>query len=246
MVTLFLCDDNQQMIDKYSRLITRCANKNRIPITLSAFNSGEALLFHLSDSPNQADIIYLDILMGYLNGMETAKKLRELGCNSEIIFLTTSEDYVFEAFDIAPVHYLIKDSTSSEKFEQIFLRAISLAEEKKTELFVCESGSTRKVIPMKDISYFEIWKRVVMVHYKVGEKFEYYGTMEQLERQMLEKDFIRVHRSYLVNLRYIAKFQRQNLVLKTGQVIPIGITYMKQVKEAFSKYIFRSNIYSID
>ena len=243
MVTIFLCDDNQQMIDRYSKLINKFANKNRINITLSTFEIGEALVFHLSDAPNKADIIYLDILMGVLNGMEIAKQLRKLGCNSEIIFLTTSEDYVFEAFDISPVQYLIKDSTSAERFEEIFLRAVSLAEEKKTEMFVCESGGARKVIPMKDISYFEIWKRLVRVHYQGGESFEYYGTMEQLEQQMLEKDFVRVHRSYMVNLQYIGKFQRPNLILKTGEVIPIGVTYTKLVDKAFSDFISRLNTY---
>ncbi len=243
MVTIFLCDDSQQMINKYCNLINKLAHKNRITFRLSAFESGEALIFHLSDSPNQADIIYLDILMGALNGIETAKKLRELGCNSEIIFLTTSEDYVFEAFDASPVQYLIKDSTSVERFEEILLRAVSLAEGKKTEMFVCESGSARKVIPIKDISCFEIYKRLVRVHYQGGESFEYYGTMEQLEKQMLEKDFVRVHRSYMVNLQYIGKFQRPNLILKTGEVIPIGVTYTKLVDQAFSEYISRLNIH---
>lgn len=242
MVTIFLCDDNQQMIDKYSRLINKFANKNQIFITLSTFGSGESLLFHLSEAPNQADIIYLDIMMGALNGMETAKQLRKLGCNSEIVFLTTSEDYVFEAFDTSPVQYLIKDSTSAERFEEVFMRAILLAKGKKTEIFVCELSNARKVIPMKDISYFEIWKRLVRVNCQGGESFEYYGTMERLEQQMHGRDFLRVHRSYMVNLKYIGKFQRPNLVLKTGEIIPIGVTYTKLVDQAFSDYIFRFNI----
>lgn len=243
MVTIFLCDDNQHMINKYRNLINRFANKNQITYTLSAFTSGEALIFHLSDRPNQANIIYLDILMGTLNGIETAKQLRKLGCNSEIIFLTTCEDYVFEAFDASPVQYLIKDSTSAERFEEILLRAVSLAEGKKSEMFVCESNSVRKVIPIKDIQCFEIFKRLVRVHYQGEERFDYYGTMEQLEKQMLKKDFVRVHRSYMVNLQYIGKFQRPNLILKTGEVIPIGVTYTKQVDQAFSEYISRLNIY---
>jgi DNA-binding LytR/AlgR family response regulator len=67
--------------------------------------------------------------------------------------------------------------------------------------------------------------------------------MEQLEQQMLDKDFVRVHRSYMVNLQYIGKFQRPNLYLKTGDVIPIGVTYMKLVDQAFSDYISRQYIY---
>ncbi|QHQ61519.1 response regulator [Anaerocolumna sedimenticola] len=243
MVTIFLCDDNKQTINKYDSLITYLAKKNRITFTLSTYESGEALLFHLADSPNLADIIYLDVLMGTLNGVDTAKRLRELGCDSQIIFLTTSEDYVFEAFDASPVQYLIKNSTSVERFEEILLRAISRAEGRKTEMFVYESGGVRKVIPMKEISYFEIWKRLVKVHTKNGESVEYYGTMEQLEKQMQDKDFLRVHRSYMVNLQYIGKFTRPSLILKTGEVIPIGVTYAKLVDQAFSEYISRLSIH---
>lgn len=243
MVTIYLCDDNQQMRDKYSSLIYRFAYENRIAITLSIFESGEELMFHLYDDPNQVEIIYLDVLMGELNGMEAAKQLRQLGCKAEIIFITTCEDYVYEAFDTSPMQYLIKDSTSDERFEEIFLRAVSLTMEKNTKMFVCESSNVRKVIPIKDISYFEIWKRLIRVHDQGGEIFEYYGTMEQLEQQMVNKDFVRVHRSYMVNLQYIGKFQRSNLFLKTGDVIPIGVTYMKLVDRAFSDYISTHNIY---
>lgn len=244
MVKIFLCDDNQEMIDRYCNMIYKFAHKNCITFSVSAFESGEALIFHLAESPNQADIIYLDVLMGANNGIEIAKYLRNLGCNSEIIFLTTSEDYVFEAFDASPVQYLIKNKTSAKRFEEILLRAISLTEVKKTEVFICESGSTRKIIPLKEISCFEIFKRLVKVHYRGGEYFEYYGTMEQLEKQMLEKDFVRVHRSYMVNLQYVRKFQRPNLILKTGEVIPIGVTYAKLVDKAFSEYVSKLNIYS--
>lgn len=86
MITIFLCDDNSQAVERYSTLIKRIAEKNQINITLSVFYSGESLIFHTSDSPDLPDIIYLDVLMGSLNGINTAKQLRELGCNAEIVF----------------------------------------------------------------------------------------------------------------------------------------------------------------
>ena len=245
MVIIYLCDDYKQMRDKYSILINKFAYKNQMTISLSTFTSGEELLFHMYDDPNQADIIFLDILMGAINGIEVAKQLRKLGCSSEIIFLTTSEDYVFEAFDISPVQYLLKNITSEERFEEILQRAVTLTVGKKTEMFICEYNNIRKVIPIKNISYFEIWKRLIKVHYHIHEDeiFMYYGTMEQLEQQLQNKDFVRLHRSYMVNLQYISKFQRSNLLLKTGEVIPIGVTYMKLVEQAFSNYISKQKIY---
>jgi len=240
-----MCDDDPEARAQYARLIKKVAKKNKVEITISYFNSGEELLFYLADSPNQADIIYLDILMNNLNGLDTAKRLRELECNSEIIFLTTSEDYVFDAYDISPIHYLMKSNITTAKFEEVFIRATTLVSKKENDMFLCESGKNniRKVIPFKEISFFEIWKRIVTVHYNGGESFDFYSTMEQLENQLLHKGFIRIHRSYIVNMSYISQFQQNTLFLKTGENIPIGATYMKQMKQVFIDYISRTNIH---
>lgn len=110
-------------------------------------------------------------------------------------------------------------------------------------MFVCESGNVQKVIPIKEISFFEIWKRVVTVHYNGNETVSFYSTMEQLEGQLIHKGFVRIHRSYIVNLPYIANFGQNSLGLKTGVEIPIGVTYMKQVRQAFREYINRASIH---
>lgn len=241
MKTIFLCDDNSEAVERYSDLIKRIAKKNQIEISLFAFYSGKSLLFHIPDIPDLPDIIYLDILMDNLNGVNTAKKLRELGCNSEIIFLSSCEDYVFDTFDVSPVHYLIKAETSEAKFEQVFLRAIHLSDGKATQKFVCKSGASRKIISIKEISHFSIWKGIVTVHYGKSEKFQYWITMEELEEQLRGKNFVRTQRSYIVNLQYIVEFQRRTIVLKTGETIPVGVTYEEKVKSAFMDYMTQNN-----
>lgn len=204
MVTIFLCDDDEAILGSYSNKLKNLAEKNGIEINLNFFKSGESLLFYLFESTEKADIIYMDIIMGDLNGIETAKKIREIGCRAEIIFLTETEDYVYDAYDISPVHYLLKTKTSEEKFEEVFIRAIKRTEKKAKEIFVCEYGGNIKVI-------------------SIGETF------------------IRTHRSYMVNLSYVSKFQRTNLILKTGEAIPVGITYGSNVRESFLKYLGGTN-----
>lgn len=243
MLTIYLCDDNLEVLNRYTRLLEKIAKKNNVDVIISSFSSGERLLFHLSNSPNQADIIYLDILMGYINGMDTGKKLRALGCRSEIIYLTTSEDYVFDAYDISPVNYLVKAKTSTARFEEVFLRAVTLAQKKETDMFACESGRVQKLIPFNEVSFFEIRKRIVTVHYNGNETISFYSTLAQLEAQLLHKNFVRVHRSYIVNLSYIANFAQNSLGLKTGVEIPIGVTYMKQIRQAFREYINCASIH---
>lgn len=245
MLNILLCDDDRRMIEHYSAMITEAAKKHKIEVTLSAFESAESLLFYLTETPDLADIIYLDILMGKQNGMEAAKELRSYGCDAEIIFLTTSEDYVFEAFSVTPVQYLLKETTSQSTFEQTFLRAAELVKRKEKESLLCEYGSNRKLIPFKSISFFDIWRRIITVHYNTDQTAKFYSSMENLEQQLVNKNFVRVHRSFLVNLAFIEQFQSQNLILKTGAAIPIGAKYMQSLKDVFTEYISNFRIYDI-
>lgn len=244
MLKVVLCDDNSNSIQKYSELIAQISEKNKLDIMLSCFNSGESLLFHYTDTPEQIDILYLDILMNETDGMETARKLRDCGCKAQIVFLTSYEDYVYEAFDVNAVQYLLKEDTSFEKFEQVFLKAAELAVTQKEELFTFEFNGVTSVIPVNQISYFEIWQRLVTVHYDAGKTAKFYTSMEQLEDKLRGKDFVRTHRSFLVHLPYIARFRHQGLLLKTGEEVPVGGTYTRSLKRIFSDYIARFHVYN--
>lgn len=243
MLKIVLCDDNSSSTQKYAQIISQIAKKNHHDIVISYIENGESLLFHYAESPKQIDILYLDIIMDKMNGIETARRLRDCGCNAQIIFLTNCEDYVYDAFDINAVQYLLKDDTSFEKFEQVFLRAAEMALKKEEELFTFNFDGETGVIPVNQISYFDIWQRLVTVHYDDGKTAKFYGTMEQLETNFRKKNFVRAHRSYLVHLSYITMFRHQSLLLKTGETVPVGVTYMQNLKKIFSDYIARFHIY---
>ncbi len=243
MLKIALCDDNPHSNKKYAEFISQIAKKNKIEIVISCFDSGESLLFRYADTPEQIDIIYMDILMDKTDGMETALKLRDRGCEAQIVFLTSSEDYVYDAFDVNAVQYLIKDDTNIDKLELVFLKAVKLASMREEELFTFEFDGETGVIPIRQISYFEIWQRLVTVHYCDGKTAKFYGSMEQLEERLRRKDFVRSHRSFLVHLPYIAMFRHQSLLLRTGEDVPVGVTYMQNFKRTFSDYIARFHIY---
>ncbi|HAX53091.1 MAG TPA: DNA-binding response regulator [Lachnospiraceae bacterium] len=244
MLKIALCDDNSDTAGMYAELINQVAKKHQIKIELSCFYSGESLLFRYMDMPEEVDIVYLDILMDKMDGMETARKLRDHNCKAQIVFLTSYEDYVYEAFDVNAVHYLLKDDTSTSKFEKTFLKAVELVSKKEDELFCFEFDGKTGVVPIRDISHFEICRRLVTIHYDNGKKAKFYASMSQLENKLSDYNFVRSHRSFLVHLPYIAVFQQQELLLKTGEVVPIGTTYMRSLKEAFSEYISYFHIYN--
>lgn len=243
MLKIVLCDDNGDALQEYAELISGITKKHQLEVMISCFNSGDSLLFHYAEAHGQIDILYLDILMDKTNGMETARKLRESGCNAQIVFLTSCADYVYDAFDMDAVQYLLKNDTDPDKFERVFLKAAKLASFRDEELFTFEFDGDISVMPIREISYIEIWQRLITVHCADGRTGKFYGRLEQLEEKLRSKDFVRAHRSYLVHLPYIAMFRHQSLLLKTGEEIPVGGTYAPKLKMAFSAYIARFHIF---
>lgn len=243
MLRIAICDDNRKERERYARFISECAEKHKTDIELACFESGESLLFEYSDAPHQVDIIYLDIIMGKIDGIETARKLRNEGCLAQIVFLTNcGTEYLFDSFELNPAYYLLKEEINFEKFEKSFLHTLSLTLEKKEEeLFSFEVNGVPEVIPIKEISHFEIWSRVITVYYD-DKSTDFYGRFKELENRLIGTDFIRVHRSYLVNLPYIARLEGQDIILKTGVRVPIGENFVKSVKKTFVEYISRSHV----
>ena len=122
---------------------------------------------------------------------------------------------------------------------------MSLAEKKDAEMFFFESFGVKKGVLIKSISYFEVLKRVLTVHSANEETVQFYGKMEQVEKQLADRNFLRIHRSFLVNIAYITSFMSQNVELKTGETLPIGVTYAQSAKKAFSDYLASSHLYML-
>jgi DNA-binding LytR/AlgR family response regulator len=214
------------------------AAENGIEIKVILYESGEQILFMLSDHPNDVDIIYLDILMGKMNGIETAKRLREIGCLAQIIFLTTSDEYVFEAFDVSPFYYIVKDEMPTRKFKDVFLKAKESVRLKESDYIIITSSGTKEKIRLDLVLYFEVKNRIITAHLKSSE-VDYYSKLEDVERTLTGKDFIRIHRSYLVNCFYIEKLSRSSLTLTDGTVLPVSEKYSEKVQKSFSMYLLK-------
>ncbi|MCF0109869.1 MAG: response regulator transcription factor [Erysipelotrichaceae bacterium] len=238
MLEIVLCDDDQYIIDHYKDLLDRVSAKLDVPICVRTYNSGEQLLFDIEDHKD-VDIIYLDVLMGKMNGIETGSKLRKMGCNAQIIFLTTSKEYVFDAFDVKPLQYLIKDEISEERFEQVFKMAVAECEQKEKECYVITKGKETIKVAYADIYHFEVQGRVVTCHTE-AEDISFYSKFDDVVKELETKGFIRCHRAYLVNARYIKRIQTSELILKNGDIIPIATGKTNAIKQQFAKYLSAS------
>lgn len=180
--------------------------------------------FELED----ADIIYIGVNNNF-NGMALAKSIRKAGNNALIIFFTRFKDAVFDAFDVEAFHYLVNGKISVSKFDEVFRKAVSISESRTQASIVLNCAGEQKKIPISQIYYFEVFNRIVTVHYREG-TFEFYSTLSKLEDSLVRRGFVRIHRAYLVSERYIATVKRQEITLTNGTKLPVGGKYINNIE----------------
>lgn len=217
-----ICDDEEEVRAMLAEKVRRLYPAAE----LALYSSGEELL--MAPPP---DIVLLDIQMPGPNGMDTAKLLRQNAKDTAIIFVTALEDYVFEAFDVGALHYLVKPF-DHRKLAEVLARAVRQWKDRqrqieKPPLMVTRAGE-HIAVPIEDIVYAEVFNRKVILH-TLDSDIEYYGKMKELEKKV-GCDFYRPHRAYLVNFRFIRKYDAATIYLEKGQALMAKQNYQDFVK----------------
>ena len=226
-----ICDD-----EKNIRELIKGKIANQYPnANIIFYNSGEELL--LSDNP--IDILFLDIQMQGKNGMETARELRKKDKKIIIIFVTAVEEYVFQAFDVGAFHYIVKPINNT-KFTEVLHRAIEewnakqpTNQEPEEKYLMINNGGVHIKVTIDDIVYAEVFNRKVVIH-KLNETIEYYGKMADLEA-LAGDSFFRPHRAYLINFKYVEKYDATTIYLEKGTALMAKQKYPEFVKK-YMKY----------
>ena len=201
-----ICDDEVFMVQILEEKI-----KKLLPdAVIDKYLSGDELIA----SGSKPDILFLDIQMPGMDGMETAKMLRQDNEDMILIFVTAAEEYVFQAFDVGAFHYLVKPF-SDEKFKEVVTKAVhnikrsSRLEKDEKYIMVQTAGSHIKIF-LRDIVYAEVYNRKVIIHTRSTD-IEYYGKLQELS-DMAGTDFFRTHRAYLVHFKYVEKYDATNAI----------------------------------
>ena len=229
-----ICDDEKDIRELIKDKVLKLYPQSDILL----YASGEELL-----AGELPDILLLDIQMQGKSGIETAKELRLIDKKLIIIFVTAIEDYVFQAFDVDALHYLVKPF-SDEKFSEVLHKATGQLVDRKTSQFADEKKEkpslfiTTKgehiIVNFEEIIYAEVYDRKVIIHTPDAD-IEYYGKLKDLEEKAGE-GFYRPHRAYLVNFDYIRKYDAKTIYLKKGQAL-----IAKQNYQGFVKSYLRYN-----
>ena len=188
---------------------------------IMTYTSGEVLL----DADILPDILLLDIRMPGMSGMDVAKTLRDRDWRKILIFITGEEDQVFNSFDLHAFHFLVKP-VADEKLKEVLENAVKELEQSDAEsadhdkYIGIQSGASHIRVNLALLLYAEVYNRKTLLHMK-DESIEYYGQLSVLE-SLVGKDFYRIHRSYLVNMKYVEKYTKASVTLQGGENIPIA------------------------
>lgn len=237
-----ICDDEIIIVNQIKQLVNQEFGIN----TIDTYLSGEELLA----AKESYDMIFLDIQMKKISGIETAKKIRKKEQNFNIkkaliIFITGYEAYMAEAFDVNAFHYLIKPIK-----EEKFLSVLSQAEREckrfvneKEKFIILKMHGISKKIWLRDIIYLDSYNKKVTIHTKEGEEWCYF-KMEEMEKQLGEK-FFRCHRSYIVNFSYIKEYEALHIFLLDGTDIPMAKQKYQPFVKAYLHYAKNGGVVNV-
>ena len=211
MLSIAVCDDEIIECCNMARKIKDILEEMGRPCIVRQFQSGGELLQALESF----DIVFLDIIMQDLDGMKTAQIFREKASDKVLIFVSSSREYVFEAYDVEASQYLLKP-VDDRKLKRVLQKAVLKTERRSQEFIVVSRERQKRKMFLDDIYYFEIKGRMVDVH-GAEDVFTYYERIGELEDKLGGKGFFRCHKSYLINLKYVEGYSRQEVLLETGK-----------------------------
>ena len=226
---VFICIPDSEERAFCRKRIYLLSKKDGIELTIHEANATEIKesYFDLIDF-DDADLIYIGVDSNF-DGISVARSIRKSGINAVIVFFTRYKEAVFDAFDVEALHYLVDGKVSVAKFDEVFRKAVSRAESRVQASIVLNCAGEQRKIIISQIYYFEVFNRIVTVYYRDG-SFEFYSTLSRLEDSLASRGFVRVHRAYLVQERYISSIKQKEIVLFNGTTIPVGGKYINSIQ----------------
>ena len=230
MYRVAVCDDNDADAGYTAKRIEIWAASHDAAVEIELFPSAEAFLFRYAEE-RAFDMLFLDIEMQAMSGMELAAKIRESNHYVQIVFITGYMEYIAEGYDVEALHYLLKPVTQ-ERLSGVLDRAAQRVQDRERELCL-QTPEGIVCIPVSEIRYLEVRRNYVTVH--SDEDYTVRRTLGELERE-LDESFFRTGRSYIVNLRFVKKITRTQAVLKDGAQIPLSRGLYEDINRALIRY----------
>lgn len=178
-------------------------------------------------------IVFLDIELPDMDGVRLGERLRLHGCEADIIYVTNMDDRVYDVFSIRPWCF-IRKSRFTQELPDVVARYVKTQMERKKQLVLQSAEGELRAFGEQDIVYVEAaGKTQKLFPAQSGEPFLIRCSLQELEKQLLPLGFIRIHKGFAVNYRYIRKITSRAVVLDSGESLPVGRDRLKPARESY-------------
>jgi DNA-binding LytR/AlgR family response regulator len=236
MLQIAVCDDNIDELSNIVQLINQYRAERHFSCEYAVFSNGFELVSAL-EKRKRFDIYCLDIIMPGFTGIDVAKEIRSYDKTAPIIFFTTSPEFALESYSVKAINYVLKP-ISKEKFFFTFddiLERIRL--EKNEDAIVVKSNEGIQKILTSNLVFVEVIGRSVFYHLQSGRVIECIESFSSVCDNLLKyRQFIKTHRSFIVNMQYVDTIENRQLTLQTLTSIPIAQGKAKEIKEQYLAY----------
>ena len=230
-----ICDDDPQLLEQLAAAIDEYAFSRRLPLEYLLFDDAEAMLQSAAVRPFTH--YFLDVMMPRMDGITAAQEIRSFDEHARLIFLSSFREYAYQAFRVRACDYLLKP-VQPEELVAVLDRLE--AEELSAQAYIAiQNGRSIFRLPFDRLAYLEVCQKKLHFHLTDGQIRQIPGTISSVEAELLaQPDFIKIHRSYIVNLRHISSLSPEGCVLTSGDNLPISRLLYQQVRRQYIAYLF--------
>ncbi len=221
MVTVGICEDESWFADDLKEKTEQYLKERGLAGLVHMFENGEELL----RTAGELDIVLMDIRLPGRDGMRIVKSMRDLGSGSQVIFVTSYGEYVFQAFDMDAVHYILKP-VDREKLYGALDKALKRVVHEQGRTLLAAKGDVTVRIRLREVVYGEVFGHQVLIH-TITYTFSFAGTLDSLEEKADDR-FFRCHRSYLVNMDHVTDKGEGCAVMRGGGRVMISRRKQKE------------------
>ena len=230
---IVICEDNNEDSKILHQYVSKFFEEINCPVKITTFTNGDDFL----NDPNRAKtkIAFLDIYLPGTSGLDVAKKIRETDKEMVIIFTTISLNYGLDSYAVYAMQYLVKP-IGYPQVKEVLNRTSAIFSELLRSIEVMSNRLIIKIL-IRDIMKIELLDQACYIH-TVSETIKCYRTLDEIERQLGGNPFLRTHRSFIVNMRYIEDVSENDFILIDGSTVPIRINGKQAIKQQHRDYLY--------
>lgn len=238
IINIMICDDDKQALEIISEYVYNIAEIFNISFEIYLYSNGKNVIEALNNPDENFDILFLDVDMPEISGIEVAKNIRKNERDIILIFVSAHEQYVFEAIEYQPFRYIRKSRLEKELKPALKAAYNKIQSENITRLVIKTEDGEELYLKHKDIMYFELYARKITAYINDGREIRFSGrkTIKKLCEELDDDNFVRVNSGCIVNIRYISNYSAHDVTLDDGTKLIVSRVRMKDIKKMMTRY----------